>query len=126
MLASSGFVTLALAFFGVDDDLPSIYSDIDISYFEEAVDLLSSLTEVSSRQVGVLGTSKGADISLAVMMFLGDKIGACVAMGGSYSSIPDRFIYKNTTIQATKFMFGDDNSKPHHLAVEGGLEQIKQ
>lgn len=126
LLASAGFVTLALAFFGADDDLPSTYSDIDISYFEEAVDLLSSLPEVSSKQVGVLGTSKGADISLAVMMFLGDKIGACVAMGGSYASIPDRFLYKNTAIQATKFNFGDDYSKPYHLAVEGDLEQIKQ
>ena len=125
MLASTGFVGLALAFFG-QDDLPSVYSDIDIGYFEEAVDFLLTLPDVSTRQVGVLGLSKGADISLAMLMFLGEKIGACAAMGGSYASIPDTFMYKNSTMDSSKFYFGNDFSRPFPLRVEGGLQQIKQ
>ena len=53
MLLSKGYITLALAFFGVDD-LPSVYLDIDISYFEEAVDFLLTLSDVSSSHVGVV------------------------------------------------------------------------
>jgi len=126
VLASEGFVTLALAFFGDDEDLPDIYSSIDVSYFEEAVNFLLSLPEVSSSYVGVYGISKGADIGLAMMMFLGDKIGACVTVGGSFASIPDTTFYKDQTIQAESFKFGTDLSRPYHLSLGDGKENIKQ
>ena len=48
LLASYGFVTLALAFFGVEG-LPAVYSDFDISYFERAVDFLLSHQHVEDR-----------------------------------------------------------------------------
>ena len=123
MLASNGFVVLALAFFGVDD-LPEVYSSFDIQYFEEAVDYLLSLPEVTHPQVGLFGSSTGGNISLSMMMFLGHKIGACAVFGASFVSAPGKTIYKEETIEASDFV--GDLTAEFPLGINGGLEEIKR
>jgi len=62
-LASKGFVTLALAFFGVDQ-LPKVYSDLDIEYFEAALDWVAARNEVCIENgVGLSGISQVTFIS---------------------------------------------------------------
>eukprot|EP00092_Neocalanus_flemingeri_P010182 GFUD01010972.1.p1 GENE.GFUD01010972.1~~GFUD01010972.1.p1 ORF type:complete len:353 (+),score=77.13 GFUD01010972.1:24-1082(+) len=118
MLASQGFVTLALAFFGVDD-LPEVYSTFDMEYFEEAVDYLLALPEVSHPQVGLCGISTGGNISLAMMMFLTHKIGACAVFGASFVSAPGLTVYKDKVIEGSEFV-------PLTLAIKGGLDEIRR
>jgi dipeptidyl aminopeptidase/acylaminoacyl peptidase len=57
LLASRGFVTLALAFFGVDG-MPEVYNDIEVEYFEAAIRWLVARPEVAGSSVGLCGISK--------------------------------------------------------------------
>ncbi len=54
----TGFVTLALAYFGVDD-LPKRYNKVEIEYFEEALDLVAERDDVDGDRIGIFGISKG-------------------------------------------------------------------
>ncbi|XP_013404608.1 acyl-coenzyme A thioesterase 4 isoform X2 [Lingula anatina] len=63
LLASRGFVVLALAYFAYED-LPETLMDIDLTYFEEAAEWLSHHPSVTPGGIGVIGTSKGAEIAL--------------------------------------------------------------
>merc|ERR1711971_1275 len=68
VFASRGIASLALAFFGVDG-LPTNYDNenLEISYFEEAVDFLLSHPKIEAKKgIGVCGLSKGASIALAM------------------------------------------------------------
>lgn len=115
MFASRGFASFALAFFGVDD-LPEMYSSLDIEYCEEAVDYILGLPEVAGNKVGINGMSKGADVGAAMMMFIGDKVGASVFHGPGYISFPGVFSYKGEVVEKTIIKSMHD--------IEGGLETL--
>lgn len=115
MFASRGFASFALAFFGVDD-LPEMYSSLDIEYCEEAVDYILGLPEVAGNKVGINGMSKGADVGAAMMMFIGDKVGASVFHGPGYISFPGVFSYKGEVVEKTIIQSMHD--------IEGGLEAL--
>ncbi|XP_056390448.1 acyl-coenzyme A amino acid N-acyltransferase 1-like [Hyla sarda] len=83
LLASRGFVVLALAYFGYSD-LPRSFQKLQLEYFEEAADLLLNHPKVSMPKVGVLGVSKGAEIALVLASFL-PQIGATVSINGTCS-----------------------------------------
>ncbi|XP_057310543.1 acyl-coenzyme A amino acid N-acyltransferase 1-like [Hydractinia symbiolongicarpus] len=70
ILANYGFVTLALAYFGVDD-LPRSYQTVRIEYFEEAVNYLEGRADVIPSAIGVLGFSNGGSIGLGMMSLFG-------------------------------------------------------
>ena len=90
LLASYGFVTLALAFYGVEG-LPAVYSSFEMSYFERAVDFLLSHPQVENRaRLGVFGQSMGGSLALAMMSCLGDKIGCCVVSNSQFTVGPGR------------------------------------
>ncbi|XP_053143307.1 acyl-coenzyme A amino acid N-acyltransferase 2-like isoform X2 [Hemicordylus capensis] len=91
LLASKGFVVLALAFLAYDD-LPQTLQELDLEYFEEAAILLLNHSKVRGPGLGVLGLSKGAEIALAMCTFL-KQIVAVVCINGSTSinGIPLRF-----------------------------------
>ena len=72
LLASYGFVTLALAFYGVDD-LP-VLDKFDMNYFQLAVDFLLSQPEVLGDKVGLFGVSTGGTLALTMMTCMKDKI----------------------------------------------------
>ena len=58
LLASYGYVTLALAFYGVAD-LPSLYDSFDMNYFELAIDWLLAQPQVTGDRLGLFGSSTG-------------------------------------------------------------------
>ena len=64
VLASHGFVALALAYFNAEG-LPDSLENIPIEYFEKALSFLKSKLGPDSR-VGILGTSKGSEAALLV------------------------------------------------------------
>ena len=65
ILASHGFVTFALAYFGYKD-LPKTPINIDLEYFIEAVKWFASHERVYSSGIGYIGASAGGQIALNV------------------------------------------------------------
>ncbi len=62
-LAAHGYVTLALAYSGVER-LPRQLNKIPLEYFETAINWLQSQDMVAKDKIAVLGTSKGAELGL--------------------------------------------------------------
>ena len=62
-LASHGYVVLALAYFNAEG-LPPLIKNIPLEYFKTAVDWLKSQPLVDPDRVGILGTSRGAELAL--------------------------------------------------------------
>lgn len=63
LLASYGFNTLALAYFGIDD-LPTELVHIPVDYIEQAIHWLSQQPNVDELSLGMMGTSKGGELAL--------------------------------------------------------------
>lgn len=63
LLASRGYVTLALAYFRVAP-LPLDLVEIPIEYFETAIQWLKSRNSVDPTRVGVIGISKGGELAV--------------------------------------------------------------
>jgi dienelactone hydrolase len=63
LLASHGFVTLALAYFGIEH-LPAQLVDIPLEYLETGLEWLADHPAVAGRPVGVVGPSKGGELAL--------------------------------------------------------------
>jgi len=62
-LASHGYVALALAYFNYEN-LPSTLAQIPLEYFGQALTFLAKRPEVIPEQIGVVGTSRGAELAL--------------------------------------------------------------
>jgi len=62
-LAAHGYATLALAYAGVET-LPRQLNKIPLEYFETALNWLQSQSMVAKGKIGILGTSKGAELAL--------------------------------------------------------------
>ncbi|NXU57216.1 ACOT5 thioesterase, partial [Turnix velox] len=80
LLANHGFATLALAYYQYED-LPQEPTELRLEYFEEAVNYMLQHPQVKGPGVGLLGYSKGADLSLAMAAFL-NNITAAVSLNG--------------------------------------------
>ena len=102
LLASKGFVTFALAFFGCKGQ-PKIYNKIFLEEIEESVDFVRNLPEVEDKRIGLVGRSRGGDICMALAAFLGDKIGATVCINNPFASMPGDTVYKAHVIKGTDF-----------------------
>ena len=63
LLASHGYATLALAYFG-SPPLPSSLTEIPLEYFKTAIDWLQTQENVAADKIGVLGTSRGGELAL--------------------------------------------------------------
>jgi dienelactone hydrolase len=63
VLSRHGFATLALAYFGVPP-LPAWLHRVPLDYFESALAWLASHRELDVNRLGVLGVSRGAELSL--------------------------------------------------------------
>ena len=115
-LASHGFVTLALAFFGVEG-LPRSYleSAIDIEHFERGIEYLQKHPSVSDEDIGVIGASKGAELALSMMTHL-PQVKAVCSLNGSVASIGVSTVYKGQhevevlSGTPTRAKFRDDGS----------------
>ncbi|NWU95207.1 ACOT1 thioesterase, partial [Upupa epops] len=85
LLASRGFVTLAVAYMAFED-LPAMPEILELSYFEEAVNFLLKQQQVKDTGIGVLGLSKGADLALSMATFLPGIKAAVSISGNSFNS----------------------------------------
>ncbi|MEG0472889.1 MAG: acyl-CoA thioesterase/bile acid-CoA:amino acid N-acyltransferase family protein [Solibacillus sp.] len=63
LLASHGFNTFALAYFGIED-LPRELVNISLDYIEKAIEWLNDHPNVDSTKLGIFGTSKGGELAL--------------------------------------------------------------
>jgi len=71
LLASYGFVGLALAYFRAGH-LPESLAEIPLEYFETAIGWLRDHEAVAGRPVGVMGTSRGGELALLLGSTFGD------------------------------------------------------
>ncbi|KAM4631899.1 acyl-coenzyme A amino acid N-acyltransferase 2-like [Discoglossus pictus] len=116
LLASRGFVVLALAYVAYDD-LPRSFQKLELEYFEEAADLLLRHPKVSRPKVGVLGVSKGAEIALVIASYL-PQIGATVSINGTCSLYGSTFYSKgNIILKGTAY-----NQEKMFITEEGLLQ----
>ena len=63
LLASRGYATLALDYFG-NAPLPIGLSEIPLEYFETAIEWLKVQEGVDADKIGVIGTSRGGELAL--------------------------------------------------------------
>ncbi|XP_043930023.1 acyl-coenzyme A thioesterase 1-like [Protopterus annectens] len=96
LLASRGFASLALPYFGFED-LPQIMTDFHLEYFEEAAIFLQHHPKVKGPGIGVLGTAKGADLALSMVTFL-PQVVAAVSISGCIANTTADLHYKDMTI----------------------------
>jgi dienelactone hydrolase len=82
LLAAEGFSCLALSYFGAAP-LPRNLVEVPLDYLEEALRWLANQQGVAQRRLGVLGTSKGAELSLLAAARMPERIGAVVAYAPS-------------------------------------------
>jgi len=82
LLASHGFATLSLAYFAYDD-LPKYLPYCELEYFEEAADWFVKHPAVMSHGIGVMGVSKGAEITLMMAAHRKDIVKAVVPISAS-------------------------------------------
>ncbi len=77
LLASEGYVAFALAYFINDqsnyNDLPAKFpteiKNIPLEYFAEAIKFLQMKSNVDSNKIGVIGTSRGGELSLLLASY---------------------------------------------------------
>ncbi|XP_069819297.1 acyl-coenzyme A amino acid N-acyltransferase 1-like [Dendropsophus ebraccatus] len=139
LLASRGFAALAVAYFAYDD-LPPLFSEVDLKYFQEAAEFLCSHPKVSGDGVGVVGTSKGAEIALSMASYL-PQIVATVCINGFNAVHGNNVVYGDILLKGipnnpercliTDFWFTSpigcfgDSRKPEHQGSVIPLEKAK-
>ncbi len=82
LLASHGFTTMALAYFGAEG-LPSALQNIPVEYFGRSVQWMRARPEIDPNFVGVFGVSRGAEAALLVAATYSD-VKAVVARSPSH------------------------------------------
>jgi dienelactone hydrolase len=82
LLATHGFATLAVEYFGNDARLPDRLEGIELTRFDEAVAWLRGQPDVDASRVGLVGSSRGAELALLLGAHY-DWVGAVVSYAGS-------------------------------------------
>ncbi|XP_069866915.1 bile acid-CoA:amino acid N-acyltransferase-like [Dipodomys merriami] len=101
LLASHGFVTLALAYHSYDD-LPFVLEKVDLEYFEEAANLLLRHPKVLGPGIGIVSICRGAEIGLSLAIHL-KQVTATVLINGPNFIIDVPHIYRDKIIKPTPF-----------------------
>lgn len=81
VIASHGYVTLALAYFAADP-LPRELERIPLEYVDKAIDWLRGQPAVNPERIGILGASKGAELALLAAS-RNPAVGAVIALAPS-------------------------------------------
>jgi dienelactone hydrolase len=117
-LASSGFSTLALAYFGVES-LPSTLQNIPLEYFEKAFSFLKRQQGIE--QIGLWGGSRGGELSLILGTHFPGDVDAIVAhvpssaVYGAFGSTGPAWTYKGLPIAP--------NAPFHYLETTSGQSE---
>ena len=86
LLASHGYATLALAYFG-EEGLPDELLEVPIEYVEQAVAWLGAQPRVDPERIGLLGGSKGGELALLV----GSRV---AALGAVVAVVPSSVAFQ--------------------------------
>ncbi|KAM6182094.1 bile acid-CoA:amino acid N-acyltransferase-like [Erethizon dorsatum] len=97
LLASHGFASLALAYWGYDD-LPAQLEKVDLDYFEEAANFLLRHPKVFGPGLGIVSVCKGAEIGLSMAIHL-KQITATVLINGPNFIISVPQVYHGQIIE---------------------------
>lgn len=81
VLASHGYATLALQYFGADG-LPSSLSEVPLEYVRRAADWLLGRDATAAEGLGVYGVSRGGELALLYATF-DERVSAVVSDSGS-------------------------------------------
>ncbi|KAJ0026665.1 hypothetical protein NQD34_017665 [Periophthalmus magnuspinnatus] len=98
LLASKGFVVMALAYHSYED-LPKNPEYFDLEYYEEAIKYLLSLPEVKGPGVGIISISHSGGHALAISSFL-DHVSATVCINACTANTLVPLRYKDIVIPA--------------------------
>ena len=92
LLASRGFLSLALAYFGLDG-LPDELERVPLEYVDIGLTFLRLQSQVDSEQIGVVGVSKGGELALLVASMRPElhAVVAFVPSGFVWQSIADGY-----------------------------------
>ncbi|XP_032840644.2 acyl-coenzyme A thioesterase 1 [Tyto alba] len=96
LLANYGFAVLALAFYRYED-LPRDMKELDLEYFEEAINYMLQHTQVKGPGIGLLGISKGGELCISMASFL-KGITATAVINCSVANVGAVLRYKDITI----------------------------
>lgn len=86
LLASHGFVILALGYFGVDGLSPNL-QNISFEYFENAFKWIKRHPAIDSSHVGIYGVSRGAELALLLGCTFPESVQSVVAV------VPSSVVY---------------------------------
>ncbi|XP_063803698.1 acyl-coenzyme A thioesterase 1-like [Pseudophryne corroboree] len=109
LLASRGYLTMALAYFDYDD-LPNNLGGLHLNYFREALEFLKRHPKVNKRGgIGIIGLSKGAELAVTMAAFL-PGIKAVVSVSGcnanTFAPLPcDDFVLPCLRFNTEKIKF---------------------
>ncbi|XP_006864777.1 PREDICTED: bile acid-CoA:amino acid N-acyltransferase [Chrysochloris asiatica] len=98
LLASRGFVCLALAYFDYED-LPSSLENIELEYFEDAANFLLRHPKVLGPGIGVVSVCKGAEIGLSMAIHL-KQVTAVVLINGPNFIFQNPHVYRGQIFQS--------------------------
>mmetsp|Transcript_26 Transcript_26/g.86 ORF Transcript_26/g.86 Transcript_26/m.86 type:complete len:539 (+) Transcript_26:21-1637(+) len=116
LYASHGFVALALPYFGYKD-LPTSMGDLNLDYFDTAVQWMCSLPEVNDNiGIGLSGVSLGGELVLRIATVC-PKVKAVAAISPSNLNTCMGFTYKGKVIPAVNLDF-------HLTEMEDAPEQV--
>lgn len=111
LLASRGYVTLAMSYFGMNGQTP--YLDrIPLENIQQALQILSENPHVDSDRIGIYGRSKGAEYALASISKFHEFKGAVLnapsnqvyeGLRGRINSHHSSWTFQNQEIPYTKF-----------------------
>jgi dienelactone hydrolase len=87
LLASYGFISLSLAYFGCEG-LPPDLANIPLEYFEKAIAWLQNHPAIDPCQIALWGISRGAELSLIIGSLFPQKISAIAAY------VPSSVVYE--------------------------------
>ncbi|KAM6182419.1 bile acid-CoA:amino acid N-acyltransferase-like [Erethizon dorsatum] len=103
LLASHGFASLALAYWGYDD-LPAQLEKVDLDYFEEAVNFLLSHPKVFGPGLGIVSTCKGAEIGLSMAIHLKQIIATVLINGTNFIADVPQIYHGQISQPAPRFI----------------------
>ena len=109
LLASHGFASLALAFFGEDignnwvDEKKQFCSDL--TYFEKAIDYMLQHKKIMNTGVGLITISFSVHIALLLSTHLSSKIRCSVLINGFIHNLNVKYSYGNKTMTCSEADF---------------------
>ena len=93
--AKAGFSGLSLKYTG-GEDLPMFPEEINLEYFENAINWLRSQPEVDAEKIVVMGASRNAELSLVIAATLNNLISGVIAYAPSSVSWSNTFLPYNS------------------------------